>query len=535
MLGTGNMMHMPLLISSILTHAVENNPEQEIVTALDNGELHRYSYLEFAHRVQDLALGLRREGLQPGERVATLAWNTYRHLEIYYATSGIGLICHTVNPRLTREQIAFIINDAQDTVMFYDEHFEEMVSYLRNHCPTVKQWVRMGSEAQGPLADEYESWLGNDTTGFEWPVFDENTASGLCYTSGTTGDPKGALYTHRSTLLHAYASAHPNALCIASADAVMPLVPMFHVNAWGLPYSGLMSGAKLVLPGANLQGERIYSLCERAGVTLSAGVPTIWKTVLDYAKANGKQFSTLGRILIGGSACPPNMIAAWAGYGITVRHAWGMTETSPLGTVCQLLPKHKDLPEAQKQHVLASQGRALFGARLKTVDDEGNTLPRDGKSSGHLLIQGNWIMDRYYGKPDLASENGWFRTGDVGSIDADGYVYITDRSKDVIKSGGEWISSIEIENIAMEEPLVEMAACIAQADDKWGERPVLFVVPREGAELDEAHMLERYQDRVTRWSVPDKVIFIDQMPMTATGKIQKMALRKMLADQADPS
>jgi fatty-acyl-CoA synthase len=257
--------------------------------------------------------------------------------------------------------------------------------------------------------------------------------------------------------------------------------------------------------------------------------------VLDYAKANGKQFSTLGRILIGGSACPPNMIAAWAGYGITVRHAWGMTETSPLGTVCQLLPKHKDLPEAQKQHVLASQGRALFGARLKTVDDEGNTLPRDGKSSGHLLIQGNWIMDRYYGKPDLASENGWFRTGDVGSIDADGYVYITDRSKDVIKSGGEWISSIEIENIAMEEPLVELAACIAQADDKWGERPVLFVVPREGAELDEAHMLERYQDRVTRWSVPDKVIFIDQMPMTATGKIQKMALRKMLADQTDPS
>ena len=222
MLGTGNMMHMPLLISSILTHAVENNPEQEIVTALDNGELHRYSYLEFAHRVQDLALGLRREGLQPGERVATLAWNTYRHLEIYYATSGIGLICHTVNPRLTREQIAFIINDAQDTVMFYDEHFEEMVSYLRGQCPTVKQWVRMGSQAQGPLADEYESWLGNDSTGFEWPVFDENTASGLCYTSGTTGDPKGALYTHRSTLLHAYASAHPNALCIASADAVMP-------------------------------------------------------------------------------------------------------------------------------------------------------------------------------------------------------------------------------------------------------------------------------------------------------------------------
>lgn len=350
MLGTGNMMHMPLLISSILTHAVENNPEQEIVTALDNGELHRYSYLEFAHRVQDLALGLRREGLQPGERVATLAWNTYRHLEIYYATSGIGLICHTVNPRLTREQIAFIINDAQDTVMFYDEHFEEMVSYLRGQCPTVKQWVRMGSQAQGPLADEYESWLGNDSTGFEWPVFDENTASGLCYTSGTTGDPKGALYTHRSTLLHAYASAHPNALCIASADAVMPLVPMFHVNAWGLPYSGLMSGAKIVLPGANLQGERIYSLCERAGVTLSAGVPTIWKTVLDYAKANGKQFTTLSRILIGGSACPPNMIAAWAGYGITVRHAWGMTETSPLGTVCQLLPKHSDLPEAQKQH-----------------------------------------------------------------------------------------------------------------------------------------------------------------------------------------
>lgn len=524
----GNMMRMPLLISSILTYALENSGDQQILTALDDGGLHTYSYREFGERVMDLAIGMTRHEVQPGQRVATLAWNTYRHLEIYYATAGIGVICHTVNPRLSREQITFIINDAQDTVLFYDAQFTELVDFLRPQCPSVAHWVLLSEGAGGGSAgDNYGSWLGNDTRGFEWPVFDENTACGLCYTSGTTGAPKGALYSHRSTVLHAYASSHPNAVAISARDAVMPLVPMFHVNAWGLPYSALMSGAKIVLPGSNMQGERLYALCERAGVTLSAGVPTVWKGVLDHAENHGLAFSTLQRILIGGAACPPHMIAAFGARNVTVRHAWGMTEVSPLGTVCQLLPQHASLSGDEALQVLASQGRPLFGARFKVVDDAGNRLPHDGVSTGHLMVQGNWVISRYYGKNEPAIEDGWFCTGDVGSMDADGYMRITDRRKDVIKSGGEWISSIEIENIAMEESGVELAACIAEANEKWGERPVLFVLPKAGAERSAERILARYQGRVAKWSIPDRVVFIDHMPMTATGKIQKTALRAL--------
>lgn len=534
MAPAANMMRMPLLISSILTHAAENNPAQEIITALDQGELHVCTYREFAQRVQALARGMAQRGLEPGDRVATLAWNTYRHLEIYYATAGMGAICHTVNPRLTREQIAFIINDAQDAALFYDDHFSELAAYLQERCPSVRHWVRMGAARQGAPDEDYETWLAQDAAGFQWPDFDENTACGLCYTSGTTGEPKGALYSHRSTVLHAYASCHPNALSISGNDTVMPLVPMFHVNAWGLPYSALLSGARIVLPGAGMQGNRLYELCERTGVTLSAGVPTVWKNVLDHVQEKDLAFSTLRRIVIGGAACPPHMIASFAQRKVTVRHAWGMTETSPLGTVCQLLPRHEALPDEEKQHMLTSQGRALFGVRFKIVDDQGRDLPHDGLSTGHLMVQGNWVIARYYGKAQDATEDGWFRTGDVGSIDADGYLRITDRSKDVIKSGGEWISSIEIENIAMEEPRIELAACVADADDKWGERPVLFVVPKPSADLSEAHVLARYEGRVAKWSCPDRVVFIDEMPMTATGKIQKSALRQWLADKAAP-
>lgn len=520
----GNMMSIPLLISQILTHALENDGDQQILTALDDGGLHAYSYRDFGERVRQLAVGMKIRGVQKGDRVATLAWNTYRHLEIYYATAGLGAVCHTVNPRLSREQIVFIINDAQDSVLFYDEHFAELVEFLRLRCLSVTHWVPLCEGAE----EGYGAWLDSDTHNFEWPVFDENTACGLCYTSGTTGSPKGALYSHRSTVLHAYASSHPNALAISASDAVMPLVPMFHVNAWGLPYSALMSGARIVLPGSNMQGDRLYALCERAGVTLSAGVPTVWKGVLDHVESQDLAFSTLQRLVIGGAACPPHMIAAFAQRKVTVHHAWGMTEVSPLGTVCQLLPQHASLSDDETLHVLSSQGRPLFGARFKVVDDEGKHLPHDGVATGtgHLMVQGNWVISRYYGKSESANEDGWFRTGDVGSMDAHGYMRITDRSKDVIKSGGEWISSIEMENIAMEEPGVEYAACIAEASEKWGERPVLFIVPKAGVELSAEHMLARYQGRVAKWSIPDKVVFIDHMPMTATGKIQKTALRQ---------
>lgn len=532
----GNMMRIPLLINSILTHAVETQGDQLITTALDDGGFHAYTYRDFGDRVKDLAVGITRRGVQRGDRVATLAWNTHRHLEIYYATAGLGLVCHTVNPRLSFEQIVFIIDDAQDRVLFYDEHFSGLVESLRTRCSSVAHWVPLReAAASGAREEDYGAWLSNDTRDFEWPIFEEDVACGLCYTSGTTGAPKGALYSHRSTVLHAYASSHPNALAISTEDTVMPLVPMFHANAWGLPYSALLSGAKIVLPGSNMQAERVHTLCERMGVTLSAGVPTVWKGVLDYVESKDLHFSTLRRILIGGSACPPHMIAAFSARNVVMRHAWGMTETSPVGTVCQLLPKHASLSKDAMVKVLASQGRPVFGVRLKILDDLGQRLPHDGVATGHVMVQGNWVISCYYGKAELASEDGWFRTGDVGNLDPDCYLRITDRSKDVIKSGGEWISSIEIEGIAMEEPGVELAACIAEASEKWGERPLLFVVPKAGADLSAQRILARYQGRVAKWSIPDKVIFIDSMPMTATGKISKTALRAPPYSDLSPS
>lgn len=522
----GNMMNRPLLVSSILTHAVNNNPRQVIATAMGGGVIHRYTYAEFGQRVRQLAVRLLQEGMRAGDRVGTLAWNTYRHLEIYYATAGAGMVCHTVNPRLHIDQIAFIINDAQDVVLFYDATFESIVEQLRPQCPTVKQWVLLDEPADAAAGDMsvYGNWLGADDSAFEWPQFDENTACGLCYTSGTTGNPKGALYSHRSTLLHAYASSHPDALALSCRDAVMPLVPMYHVNAWGTPYSGLLSGVKFVMPGSDMSGAALHALCEQEGVTFSAGVPSIWQIMLDYVHEKGLGFSTLRRAVIGGSACPPAMITALGKLGVTVRHAWGMTEVSPLGTVCFLMPEHDSLSQDEKLNVLAAQGRPLFGAEFRIVND-GKVQPHDGRATGDLMVRGNWVIERYYGKPESALEDGWFHTGDVASIDPDGYMRITDRSKDVVKSGGEWISSIEIENIALEHPDVKMAACIAKPHEKWGERPVLVVVKKDGTSPTPESILSIYTDRVAKWMIPDEVIFIDDMPMTATGKLQKTALR----------
>lgn len=520
-------MNRPLLISSILTHAVSNNPAQQIVSAMGDGVVHRYTYSDFERRVRMLARGLQANGVHPGDRVGTLAWNTYRHLEIYYATAGLGMVCHTVNPRLHRDQVAFIINDAQCVVLFYDRHFSALVEQVRSLCPSVKDWVLLDepSGSSGPDRSMYSHWLLDHDLQFAWPEFDENVACGLCYTSGTTGNPKGALYSHRSTLLHAYASCHPDAVGISRTDAIMPLVPMYHVNAWGLPYSGMLSGAKLVMPGADHSGAALYKLCESEGVTLSAGVPSIWQILLDHVQAGNHRFSTLSRAVIGGSACPPAMITMLDALNVSVRHAWGMTEVSPLGTVCRLLPEHDALPENEKLHVLASQGRPLFGAEFCITDDDNNKLPHDGTTTGNLMVRGNWVIDRYYGQFESPLHDGWFHTGDVGSIDVNGYMRISDRSKDVIKSGGEWLSSIELENIALEHPAVKQAACIAKPDRKWGERPVLVVEPKPGASPSAADILSIFADRVTKWMIPDDVVFIDEMPMTATGKLQKSALR----------
>uniref|UniRef100_UPI0033400816 long-chain-fatty-acid--CoA ligase n=1 Tax=Castellaniella defragrans TaxID=75697 RepID=UPI0033400816 len=528
----GNMMIRPLLISSILTHAVRNNPRQQIVTALGDGSVHRYTYTDFAARTQQLATGLRARGLQVGDRIGTLAWNTYRHLEIYYATAGSGMICHTINPRLYLEQIAFIINDAQDVALFYDRHFSDLVDQLRPLCPSIRYWVLLAEPAgdASPANDDasYAGWLGTVDPDFSWPEFDENTACGLCYTSGTTGNPKGALYSHRSTVLHAYASCHPDAVGISHRDAIMPLVPMYHVNAWGLPYSGMVSGAKFVMPGPDLSGAGLYRLCESEGVTLSAGVPSIWQILLEYVQTHHLRFGSLRCAVIGGSACPPAMIVTLNDMDIAVRHAWGMTEVSPLGTVCTLMPEHEALPVDAQLRVAAAQGRPLFGAEFRITDDSGRrALPHDGVTTGNLEVRGNWVIDRYYGQPATSSNGGWFATGDVASIDANGYMRISDRTKDVIKSGGEWISSIELENIALEHPGVKLAACIAKPDKKWGERPILIVQRKPSATPSAADILSIYPGRVAKWMIPDEVVFIDDMPMTATGKLQKSVLRTL--------
>lgn len=527
----GNMMNLPLLISSILTHAANNNPNQRIVTALDDGSTHDYTYTEFAARTKKLAVALTNKHIQPGDRVGTLAWNGYRHLEIYYATSGIGAICHTINPRLHLDQIAFIINDAQDSILFFDHHFTALVDKLATLCPGVKEWVLLSEGEHNDRKDDsrssYSDWLTTDDPDFAWPIFDENTASGLCYTSGTTGNPKGALYSHRSTVLHAYASCHPDAVGISCQDAVMPLVPMFHVNAWGLPYSSLLSGAKIVMPGANLKGDALYRLCESEGVSISAGVPSVWQGLLDHTEEKGLAFSTLRRAIIGGAACPAHMILAFARINVAVRHAWGMTEVSPLGTVCTLMSEHKPLSAEEQHTVLSSQGRPLFGVEFKIIDENGKDLPHDGVSTGDLMVKGNWVINNYYRHTESALADGWFHTGDVATIDKLGYLRITDRSKDVIKSGGEWISSIDIENIAMEHPDVRVAACIAQKHDKWGERPLLIVVKKPLSTVAAADILNVFTNRIPKWSIPDEVRFIDDMPMTATGKLQKNALRKL--------
>ena len=530
----GQMMSQPLLISSIIDFAARHYGHVEIVSRRVEGDLHRYTYRDCRERSKRVAHALQGLGVTMGQRVATLAWNGYRHMELYYGVSGSGAVLHTVNPRLHPEQIAYIANHAEDQVLFFDLTFLPLIEAVAAHCQTVKAFVLMSSHEHMPSSTAipnllcYEDLLASSSPDYAWPLFDENSAASLCYTSGTTGNPKGALYSHRSTVLHAYGSSMPNALNVSARDTVLPVVPMFHVNAWGLPYSVLLSGAKMVFPGAALDGKSLYELFEAEGVTFSAGVPTVWLGLINHAVQNNLTFSSFRRTVIGGSACPPAMMDILMDrFGIEVVHAWGMTEMSPLGTAGGLQAGHLALPVEQQRKILQKQGHAIYGVDMKIVDDDGVDLPWDGATYGHLLVKGPWIIASYFkNEGGDVLQDGWFPTGDVATIDADGYLQITDRSKDVIKSGGEWIGTIDLENIAMAHPAVLQAACIGVAHPKWDERPLLLVVKRPGMDLSREALLAFFEGKVAKFWLPDDVSFIDALPMGATGKIQKNKLRE---------
>ena len=538
----GQMMNRQLMISSILVHAAQNHGGREIVSRLpDTGDIHRYGWKDCHDRAMRLANALTGIKTKPGDRVATIAWNTHRHLELYYAVSGMGAVIHTVNPRLGPEQIAWIINHAKAKHVFFDVTFAPIVEAVAKSCKTVKRWVVMTDEAHKPQmktkADVYETLLNNAEPHYDWPEFDENTAAGLCYTSGTTGEPKGALYSHRSTVLHALMSLSTDTIGVGAHGVIMPVVPMFHVNAWGVPYASAMAGAKLVFPGAQLDGKSIQELIEAEQVSQVLGVPTVWLGLLQYLRESGKRIDSVDKVLMGGSAMPEALLRAYQDeYGVDMQQGWGMTEMSPLGTVGKLLPKHEDLSEDEKVKIKLKQGRLVYGVEMRAVDDDGNVLPRDGQSAGHIQVRGPWIIDSYYrgAGPEAFTDDGWFRTGDVGHIDQDGYMTITDRSKDVIKYGGEWISSIDLENAAMGHPDVAMAAAIGMPHPKWQERPLLIVQPKKGTTPTAESIRDYLAERVPKWWLPDGVEFIEEMPLGATGKILKTKLREMFKDYQFP-
>ena len=539
----GLMQQQSLLISSLIEFANRHHGDGEVVSRRVEGDIHRYTWADVANRSRQMANALDGLKLAQGARVATLAWNGYRHLELYFGVSGSGRVLHTLNPRLHPDQVVWIANHAEDEILCFDMTFLPLVQAVHAKCTTIKRWVAMCDEDKLPSDTgipnliSYESLIAGKSRDYTWPHLDENTASSMCYTSGTTGNPKAALYSHRSTLLHAYAAALPDVMCISARDSILPVVPMFHVNAWGIPYSAAMTGAKLVFPGPALDGKSIYELIEAEKVTFAAGVPTVWQMLLSHMKPNALNFSSLKRTVIGGSACPPAMIDAFReSYGVDVLHAWGMTEMSPLGTLCTLKNKHLDLPEEAQMKLRLKQGRSIFGVDMKIVNEAGESLPHDGKTYGDLLVKGPWIIREYY-KQEGPSPllDGWFPTGDVATIDEDGFMQITDRSKDVIKSGGEWISSIDIENIAMAHPEILMAACIGMPHPKWDERPVVCVVKKPGAELSAADLLKFYEGKTAKWQIPDDVIFVDAIPLGATGKMLKTKLRTQLADYKLPN
>ncbi len=532
----GLMMDVPLLVSSILRHAEYSHHDTPIVSRGADGRLDRTTYTDLARRSRCLARALDRLGLGEGDRVGTLAWNSARHLEVYFAASGSGRICHTVNPRLFPDQIAAIVSHAADAVLFVDPGLLPLVQSLSERLGALRAIVVMGGAEAMPAADAsptllcYETLIADESDDYDWPRLDERMAAGLCYTSGTTGPPKGVLYSHRSTVLHALTVSVPDGFGFSATDATMPVVPMFHVNAWGLPYASAMAGAKLVMPGPRLDGASLLGLIRQEGVTVTAGVPTVWMGLLDHVEARGETLAPLRRVGIGGSACPPVMIERFAAQGVDVVHAWGMTETSPVAVVNR--PRHgqANLTAAERIALGRKQGRPLFGVELRAVGPGGDDILQDGEAFGAMLVRGPCVAERYYGSEgdDAFATEGWFATGDVVTVDPQGFVEIVDRAKDVIKSGGEWISSIELENIAIEHPAVREAAVVACADPRWGERPVLFAVVADGLEFTAADMAALFEGRVARWMVPTELRIVDDLPHTATGKLHKAAIRKML-------
>ena len=538
----GMMMNRPLSIISILDYAAEAHPNAGMVSVRTEGDTHRTTYRETYKRAGQLAHALDGLGIEQGDRVATLAWNGYRHFELYYAISGMGAVCHTINPRLSAEQMIYIINHAEDKVIFVDTTFLPIIAALRDKLPEALKVVVMTDKGHMPDTPldvlVYEDLIDGQDTTYDWPELDENTAAALCYTSGTTGNPKGALYSHRSTVLHALMIAAVMGSALSQGTNVLPVVPLFHVNAWGLPYAGPILGINLIMPGPGLDGPSVFKLMDEEKVFSAWGVPTVWMGLLGEIEKQGRIPEGFGDVVIGGSAAPRRMIESFEKLGVNVNHAWGMTEMSPIGTHGMQPPEVNNLPFDQKIDMKAKQGRRVFGVDLKIVDEDGNRQPHDGKSLGELYVRGNAIVSGYF-KNDEASAKaidaeGWFGTGDVATIDDNGYLTIQDRAKDLIKSGGEWISSIDLESAALSHPGIANCAAIGVAHPKWDERPVLVAVAAgdERPSLDEIR--KTMESHFAKWQLPDDVIWVDELPLTATGKVSKLNLRKQLADYKHP-
>ncbi len=539
----GLMQDWPLRVTTIIDHAARFHGDREVVTRTIEGPIARTTYAEIHLRARKVAQALQKLGVEKGDVVATMAWNTARHLEAWYGIMGLGAVCHTLNPRLFAEQLVYIINHAEDKVIFLDLTFVPILEGIKDELPKVKAYVVMTDrehmpETSLPNALCYEEIVEAENGKFKWAEGDENDACGLCYTSGTTGNPKGVLYSHRSNVLHALAVNMGDALGMKSTDAMLPVVPMFHANAWGISFAAPAVGAKLVMPGANMDGESIYELLSTEKVTATAAVPTVWLMLLQHLQKNKLELPHLERVVIGGSAAPRSMIEVFEkDYGVQVFHAWGMTEMSPMGTLGSLKAGMEDWPLDKQIDVKVKQGRAIYTVEMKITDDDGNELPCDGEAFGHLMVRGPAIAGAYLKGEggNILDEDGWFDTGDVATIDESGYMQITDRAKDVIKSGGEWISSIELENLAVGHPKVAEAAVIGIAHPKWDERPLLIIVKNEGEDVTKEDILEYMEGKIAKWWMPDDVAFVDEIPHTATGKIQKLELRKMFKDYTLPT